>query len=322
MSAPRTAADGRERLEDEEEELCIRLSGYGQRDRTPHLSGPIGSGPQRRSHPERRSAVGRAFNVAAAGATRRVSTKGRSREVVLKVLSTTTEAGGLRRHVRYITRNGELDHRRESGETLEGERWREFVDEVLANDTSRRKNRGLTVNLMVSVPVEVEQAILYETTEAWVAELAPGHRSLIVVHEDTPHPHAHVVIARQGPGRERFRLAPGAFQAARARFAELAREQGMDVTATPRRMTGRARNGQGRRKWEKAKREGRRCARTAAETQRERSAREQSAADLRRLAEVRTALGDRSGAELARARYRAVRREVVRTREVDHSPDR
>lgn len=322
MYTPGTTAQSKERLEEEEERLCVRLNLYGQRDRTPRLPG---SGtPKHRSAkaPRRRSGAVRAFNVAATGAARRVSTKGRSREVVLKVLSTTTEAGGLRRHVRYITRNGELDHRREGGETLEGERWREFVDEVLANDTSRRKNRGLTVNLMVSVPVEVEQAILYETTEAWVAELAPGHRSLIVVHEDTPHPHAHVVIARQGPGRERFRLAPGAFQAARARFAELAREQGMDVTATPRRMTGRARNGQGRRKWEKAKREGRRCARTAAETQRERSAREQSAADLRRLAEVRTALGDRSGAELARARYRAVRREVERTREVGHSPDR
>lgn len=322
MYTPRIPELPKDNLEEEEERLCVRLSMYGRRDRTPRLPGSGHSGLRSAKAPRRRSGAVRAFDTTAAGAARRVSTKGRSREVVLKVLSTTTDTGGLRRHVRYITRKGELDHAREDGEMAEGERWREFVDEVVAGDTSRRKNRGLTVNLMVSVPVPVERDILYETTEAWVAELAPGHRSLIVVHEDTPHPHAHVVIARQGPGRERFRLAPGAFQAARARFAELAREQGMDVTATPRRMTGRARNGQGRRKWEKAKREGRRCARTAKETERERSARERSAADLRRLAEVRTALGDRPGAELARARYRAIREEVERTREVDHSPDR
>ena len=319
--APKGVAT-RERLEDEEELLCIRLSGFGQRDRTPRLPGAPGPGPRGQSRRGRSAAAGRVFNVAAAGAARRIASKGRSREVVLKVLSTTTDARGVRQHVRYVTRKGELNFKREDGNMSEGQRWREFVDEVLAADKSKRKNRGLTVNLMVSVPVPVEADILYEVTEAWVAELSQGHRSLIVVHEDTQYPHAHVVIARQGPGRQRFRLPPNEFQAARARFAELARERGMDVTATPRRMTGRARNGQGRRKWERAKREGRRCARTAAETDRERSARERSATDLRRLAEVRVALGDRPGAELARARYREVHREVERRKEVDHSPDR
>lgn len=114
----------------------------------------------------------------------------------------------LARHVRYITRDGDLDYLDAEAAKRPGDEWRSFVDEVVAADPSTRKNRGLTVHLVVSLPANtaIETEALYALTDEWMEGLAPGHRRLIVVHRDTAHPHAHVVVARHGP-RERFRFA-------------------------------------------------------------------------------------------------------------------
>ena len=291
----------RQALEDEEDELCIRLTQHARGDRTP---------PGRRSGGTAAAHFNRLAGRAGAKAPgSHQGQKGASREVVLKVLSTASDRGGLSRHVRYITRDGEIEHQREDGAQRAGPVWREFVDQVMREDTSRRKNRGLTVHLLVSVPDDVAPDTLHGITDEWMEAIAPEHRRLIVVHTDTAHAHAHVVVARQGPAR-RFRLPPQEFQRARSRFASIARTHGLDVTATPRSMTGRLKQGQGRRKWEKAKRRGRRAARTASPTRQEKRRGAAIADDLKRLAEVRSELGDREGAALADGQHKVVRRSL------------
>ena len=322
-------------LEALDDRLCVRLTGLSAGMKRGALDNPndelevaLTARARRASHPARV-----AFDTTARAGQNRpaIIPQGKSREVVLKVLSSASSSGGLARHVRYITRDGALEFLDAEAAKRPGDEWRSFVDEVAGADPSKRKNRGLTVHLVVSLPANtpIETETLDALTDEWMEALAPGHQRLIVVHRDTAHPHAHVVVARHGPDK-RFRFAARDFQPARAAFVERAAAHGVELTATRRRTTGRPRReSQSRRKHEKAKRQGRTARREAPQSEREREWGARTLEDLEALVAVRRekmqhagaeAPGEREAFTLASAQHRRARRaarELARERDYE-----
>lgn len=167
-------------------------------------------------------------------------------EVMVKVTGRSRGmAGHLQVQLDYITRDGRLVAETQDGQlVVDRDHLRVLHDEwLLANAAGARGMNPLgaaqSVTVILSMPPGTPADLLEAAARAWTHDTFEGtHDWLMARHDDTDHPHVHVVV--RAVGRDGRRLAPGPdeLQQWREGFARELRHRGVEAEATPRQARG------------------------------------------------------------------------------------
>lgn len=166
-----------------------------------------------------------------------------AREVVTSVTHASYNPRSLRRGLNYIARGGALELEDQDGFRLKGRgALAELVqdwDAAAQLDSRRRDEKPLSRTMIFSMPPGVDGNALEAGVRATAqACLAPKFDYVWVRHDDTPHPHAHLMVRALGRTGERFTPDRGDCDLIRQTFAAALREHGVVAEATRRQVRG------------------------------------------------------------------------------------
>ena len=197
--------------------------------------------PNRRKPPE---LLGSASGRSAEGVRARLSRLvNRAPEVMVKVTGRTRDAGTLKAHLDYISRNGALELEDRDGAILSG---RPAVHEVsdawlesALGDSRRRSNTPFSVSVMLSMPANTDAAKVRDAARAFAREVfADRFDYVFALHTDAKHPHVHIAVRALGDRGERLNPRKADLETWRQAFAQALRDRGVEAEATPRRARG------------------------------------------------------------------------------------
>ncbi|CAM2191003.1 relaxase/mobilization nuclease domain-containing protein [Burkholderia cepacia] len=184
-------------------------------------------------------------NAAALVRARVARTLGRTPEVMVKITNKAASAQGLgavRRHLRYISRNGRIEMEDQNGNRIEG---KDAMSDLVTTwklggwgipETSSRRE---TFNILLSMPPGTDRKAVRDAARDFAAlEFGDGRAYVFAAHEDEAHPHVHLSVQVRGPNGRRLNPRHKDLQRWRERFAEELREYGVEANATPRRARG------------------------------------------------------------------------------------
>ncbi|MBI1198556.1 MAG: relaxase/mobilization nuclease domain-containing protein [Phenylobacterium sp.] len=162
---------------------------------------------------------------------------------MVKVTGRTRDPAHLAAHLSYVTRNGQLRAEDRDGWPIEGRRElsdlaRDWSAAALL-DSRRRATSPFSVSLILSMPAGTDPLAFYDAARAFAGETFAGrHEYLLVLHTDTPHPHAHLTVRALADDGTRLSPKKADLETWRQGFARALRERGVEAEATPRRARG------------------------------------------------------------------------------------
>lgn len=183
----------------------------------------------------------RSASPAAKARLARVVTK--APEVMVKITGRTKDAGHLRAHLEYISRNGEIPVETRDGAFVVGrpgvhefgDGWRNEVEA----DPRHRANSPYSVNIILSMPPGTDPHLLKDAVRAFAGETFRDRFDYVFAyHDDTRHPHVHLTVRPFGDNHERLNPRKADLEQWRQTFAQKLRDRGVAAEATPRRARG------------------------------------------------------------------------------------
>jgi len=175
--------------------------------------------------------------------TRLTRLANRAPEVMVKVTGRTRDPGGLRAHLDYISRNGQLELEDGDGAILTGRaEVKELAEDWSATamaDRRRRANSPITLSVMLSMPAGSDPSKVRDAARAFaVNQFAGEHDYVFALHTDAPHPHVHMSICSRGDSGQRLNPKKADLDHWRQVFAQALRDRDVEAEATPRRARG------------------------------------------------------------------------------------
>lgn len=199
-------------------------------------------GPIRRQKPQRPAPWRKARRFSAVENIQQVARlTARTPEVMVRISGKAKGAKHVEAHLRYTTRNGELDAEDENGQLVIGRRMVKETASTWMEGTAlnRRRNSRDTVNLVLSMPTGTDRGKLHDAARLFgQCTFGGAYAYLLVRHDDTDHPHCHLTVRSLGFDGHRLNPVRDDLQAWRETFARACREMGIAAEATPRRARG------------------------------------------------------------------------------------
>lgn len=165
----------------------------------------------------------------------------RTPEVMVKITNKASGAqgmGAVRRHLRYISRNGRVELKDQDGMTMLGrEALHDLTDAWHLGgwgipEESRRRE---VFNVLLSMPPGTDRQAVRDAARAFAEEeFGDGRRYVFAAHDDEAHPHVHLSVQVRGPDGKRLNPRKQDLQRWRERFAAQLREHGVEANATRR----------------------------------------------------------------------------------------
>lgn len=148
---------------------------------------------------------------------------------------------GVRNHLDYVSRNGEVPLETSSGEKLHGKKAvKEFVADWKKLGIPEESKHKEALNIVLSMPEGTPPDAVLNAARNFAAEQFAGHQYVFGLHHDShdpdepKHPHVHLcVLMRDGFGQRLNPRKADLFEW-RVRFAEKLREEGVLCAATKR----------------------------------------------------------------------------------------
>jgi hypothetical protein len=202
-----------------------------------------------------RGSPGRRHSISIGQIKHITRTVGRTPEVMVKVVNQGSRSlAGVRRHVDYIGRKGDVELEIDDGEIIQGK----HVGNVLLEDWNldlieQRGKLNLTPNKPKDPPRLVYKLIFSmpagtppEKVQAAVRNFAREefglqHRYVMALHTDEPHPHVHLLLKATSDEGQRLYIRKATLREWREGFAHHLRELGVAANATPRHVRGETR---------------------------------------------------------------------------------
>lgn len=169
----------------------------------------------------------------------------RTPEVMVKITNKASSAqgiGAVRRHLRYISRNGQVDLEDQNGNSISGldalrgltKTWQ--LGGWGIPDTSTRRE---VFNILLSMPPGTNRQAVRDAARDFAAlEFGDGRQYVFAAHDDEAHPHVHLSVQVRGPDGRRLNPRHEDLRRWRERFAEQLRAHGVEANATSRRTRG------------------------------------------------------------------------------------
>ena len=166
--------------------------------------------------------------------SQRARTSRRLPQAVFKISSYSHSGGAVWDRVNYVARDGELEVETSNGEEPSLVELERMVDDW-TNDTSERHRRTVAMSAVVSFPSDVDQEQATEAAREFFREaFADNHDYVFAPHTDAKQFHVHIVVEAAGHDGKQLRMTKDALQDLRMLLAEKAREQGIELDASPR----------------------------------------------------------------------------------------
>ena len=164
----------------------------------------------------------------------RVRASRRLPQAVFKISSYSRSGGAVWDRVQYISREGELEVEDPNGEQVADlVELEQMVDDWEAGKGTRAKR--LAMSAVVSFPAGVDQEKATEAARQFFREaFADNHSYVFAPHADTDQFHVHLLLETRGHDGQQLRLDRDDLQDLRELLAEKAREQGIELDASPR----------------------------------------------------------------------------------------
>ena len=193
-----------------------------------------------------------ALQAATSGSVRRksnntrklVSKAGRitrsSPEVMVKITGFGKGAAYIAAHMKYISRDGEVELENDRGERIEGQK---AVEEYFKGwqqdlgDSKRHKDQRDTMNMILSMPPGTPDESVRRAARDFAREkFGKNHEYVFAFHNDADggNPHVHLTVKMLGFDNTRLNPRKADLQEWREGFAQAMRDQGEDAEATPR----------------------------------------------------------------------------------------
>lgn len=169
----------------------------------------------------------------------------RTPEVMVKITNKASSAqgiGALRRHLRYISRNGQVDLEDQNGDKISGvdalrdltKTW-QFGGWGIPDTSTRRE----VFNILLSMPPGTNRQAVRDAARDFAAlEFGDGRAYVFAAHDDEAHPHVHLSVQVRRPDGHRLSPRHKDLQRWREYFAEQLRAHGVEANATSRRTRG------------------------------------------------------------------------------------
>ena len=176
-------------------------------------------------------------------------------EVMVKIprrkSGASTGLKGVRNHLSYISRNGELEVENQDGEILNGKK---DINEL----TKHWKKLGIpeaskyreAINVVLSMPAHTPPDAVRNAARKFAQEQFDGHQYVFALHTDRDrpnepaHPHVHLCVLMRDEYGHRINPRKNDLFEWRVRFAEKLREEGVACAATRRQHRGITRKGE------------------------------------------------------------------------------
>jgi hypothetical protein len=169
----------------------------------------------------------------------------RTPEVMVKITNKASSAqgiGAVRRHLRYISRNGQVDLEDQNGDKISGvDALRDLTKTWQLGgwgipDTSTRRE---VFNILLSMPPGTNRQAVRDAARDFAAlEFGDGRAYVFAAHDDEAHPHVHLSVQVRGPDGRRLNPRHRDLQRWRVYFAEQLRAHGVNANATSRQTRG------------------------------------------------------------------------------------
>lgn len=172
------------------------------------------------------SQSGKSKAVMASAKKQMIRAAGGAPEVVAKITGFTKADQSTRSHLEYITRNGDIEAFDRYGEKLE-------KDEITAKrmDYDNIKGRK-AMRMVLSMPPGTDIEPFKKSVTLTLQNEFGEHDYLYVFHEDTEHPHAHIVVPMVNDVGERINPRKADIQRYRRTFADELEKNAVLANAT------------------------------------------------------------------------------------------
>lgn len=186
---------------------------------------------------------GRGRNASVSDKARLARVVSKAPEVMVKITGRTKDAGHLRAHLEYISRNGEIAVETRDGLYVAGrEGVHDLADEWkrdVASDPRHRANSNYSVNIILSMPPGTDPVLLKDAVRDFARDkFSERFDYVFAYHDDTRHPHVHLTVRATGDQGERLNPRKADLEDWRQTFAQKLRDRGVAAEATPRRARG------------------------------------------------------------------------------------
>jgi hypothetical protein len=165
----------------------------------------------------------------------------RTPEVMVKITNKASSAqgmGAVRRHLRYISRNGQVELEDQDGQTIVGaEALRDLTDawQLGGWGVPEKSVRREVFNILLSMPPGTDRRAVREAARDFASlEFGDGRAYVFAAHDDEAHPHVHLSVQVRGPDGRRLNPRKRDLQRWREQFAEQLRAHGVEANATSR----------------------------------------------------------------------------------------
>ena len=159
---------------------------------------------------------------------------------------------GIRNHLDYVSRNGEVPLETNTGEKLTGKKQVQQLTNLWRDNfgiQENSKNRE-ALNIVLSMPAGTPPQAVLNAAREFAAEQFSGHQYAFGLHHESdhegepPHPHVHLCVLIQNEYGERLNPRKNDLFEWRVRFAEKLRDEGVQCAATRRQHRGKSIKGE------------------------------------------------------------------------------
>lgn len=177
--------------------------------------------------------IKRSSNDGAANAMKRAAKK--SPEVMVKVTGGGKGVKEAKKHLDYISRNGEVSLENQDGETINGkEGVGDVRDEWRAGGMPEEGRHREVFNFVLSMPEGTPREPVLIAAREFAAQEFSGHKYVLAEHRDEDHPHVHIAVVARGMDGTKLNPRKDDLFRWRVEFASKLRDQGVDANATRR----------------------------------------------------------------------------------------
>lgn len=152
---------------------------------------------------------------------------------------------GVRSHLDYVSRNGEITLENQDGEKLNGKKSvNSLTDDWKKLGIPEESRHKEALNIVLSMPAGTPPDAVLNAARTFAAEQFEGHQYAFGLHSDAhrpgepAHPHVHLCVLMRNEFGERLNPRKNDLFEWRVRFAEKLREEGIQCAATRRQHRG------------------------------------------------------------------------------------
>lgn len=160
-------------------------------------------------------------------------------EVMVKITGKSDGLTSVKRHIDYISRNGEVELTNENGESIIGKSAiKDLRENYKASQIPETSNKREFLHVIFSMPAGTPKKEMEDAVLRFCKEEFSNRRYVAAYHDDTDHAHMHVCVNTRDIDRhDAPRLSPRKDDLARWRqgFADKLRENGIEAAASDRR---------------------------------------------------------------------------------------